>query len=303
MRARRSPGRCRPRRAKSWRRCNPGRASGEPRRWWRSSTGPWPCRPAAWPIPSCPRAATPTSRPGASPSRSCPRSSRLDPDEFVRRFAGRELLYFHREEPRTPAARELLLVIDQGVRTWGDVRLVLAAAVLALGKQATRRELVLTIATTGNRGQPVNAVDAGALGLGELLEASDLSPHPAIALGRALGSVPSEPGPRDVVLLTNPRSLAEPEVVEAARNAGDATRLFAVAVGIERRGRALGAAPRRAGRDRPLPRRPGAGLRGRGGHSGRADAGRRVAGRRGADRVPVPPRGPVPVPGPPACLR
>ena len=63
----------------------------------------------------------------------------LDDIEFLRRFAARELLYYDREAPRAPTAEELLIVLDQGVRTWGDVRLVLTAASLALLRRANRR--------------------------------------------------------------------------------------------------------------------------------------------------------------------
>ena len=54
-----------------------------------------------------------------------------------------------------------------------------------------------------------------------MLEASDLTPHPGPTLGRVLdadaGKGPAGGALRDVVLLTHPRSLAEPEVVAAAR--------------------------------------------------------------------------------------
>ena len=154
----------------------------------------------------------------------------LDPDEFLRRFASRELLYYPREEPQAPTARELLLVVDQGVRTWGDVRLALVAATVALATQGERRKLVLRLATTGNDGETVEASSLDAEGLGELLEASDLSPNPGRALVRALVSDREGDEARDVVLLTHPRSLAEPEVAAAARATGDDDRLFAVAV-------------------------------------------------------------------------
>ena len=85
-------------------------------------------------------------------------------------------------------------MIDQGVRTWGDVRLVLAAAALALGRQAARRGLVLRVATTGTKGSPSTRVEAGREALGGLLEASDLSPHPALALGA--GARRPRPGAR-----------------------------------------------------------------------------------------------------------
>lgn len=162
------------------------------------------------------------------PEQTLPGQFALDADEFLRRFAERELLYFHREEPRAPAARDVVLLVDQGVRTWGDVRLVLAAAALALGRQAARRGLGLRVATTGNGGEAVATADAGAEGLGALLEASDLAPSPAAALGVALSA--GDAVPRDVVLLTHPRNLAEPAVAAAARSAANGTRLFAVAV-------------------------------------------------------------------------
>jgi hypothetical protein len=167
------------------------------------------------------------------PEQILPGQFALDPDEFLRRFAGRELLYFHREEPHAPATRELLLLIDQGVRTWGDVRLVLAAAALALARQAGRREIALRIAATSNGGQALDALGAGAERLGELLEASDLSPNPAVALGRLLESLTADPGPRDLILLTHPKNLAEPAVVGAAGRAAEGLRLFAVAVGAD----------------------------------------------------------------------
>lgn len=162
-----------------------------------------------------------------APEQILPMQFALDDEEFLRRFAERELLYFHRETPSRPAARELVLVLDQGVRTWGDVRLVLAGAAMALARQAARRKLAVRLATTGDEGGPV-ALDSPALG--DVLESSDLSPNPARTLARLLREAPGSA--RDVVLLTHPRSLAEPEVVEAAcrPDAGDPTRLFAVSV-------------------------------------------------------------------------
>jgi hypothetical protein len=163
------------------------------------------------------------------PEQILPAQFALDDLEFLRRFAERELLYYHREEPRTPKAEELIVVLDQGVRTWGDVRLVLAAAAIALGRQAARRRLTWLVATTADDGtivDPMALADPEALG--PLLEASDLSTNPGLALERVL-EAPAD-RPRDVVLLTHPRSLDESDVCAAARRAGPGTRLFAVAV-------------------------------------------------------------------------
>src|SRR5262249_2678866 len=71
-----------------------------------------------------------------SPERLLPSQYALDSLEFVRRFAEQELLYFRREEPNDPTREELIIVLDQGVRTWGGVRLALAGAVMAFARLA-----------------------------------------------------------------------------------------------------------------------------------------------------------------------
>jgi hypothetical protein len=152
----------------------------------------------------------------------------MDKLEFVRRFAAYELLYFRREEPQSQTREELVLLLDQGVRTWGMVRLILSAAALALGKLAARRKLPFLLSGTSSGGRLLDPliVDDGALS--DLVEASDLSLDPGLAL-ECLLERPS-PNVRDVVLLTHPRSLAQEEVLSAARRVGKGTRLFCVAV-------------------------------------------------------------------------
>ena len=80
----------------------------------------------------------------------------------------------------------------------------------------------------------VDAAEMGVEALGSLLEASDLTPSPAPALGRVLAGgaepEPAGPAPRDVLLLTHPRSLVAPDVAASARALAVGTRLFAVAV-------------------------------------------------------------------------
>ncbi|MGP0063261.1 MAG: hypothetical protein ACLQGP_06605 [Isosphaeraceae bacterium] len=166
-----------------------------------------------------------------APEQILPIQFALEDEEFLRRFAGRELLYFHRETPRQPAVQEMLLLLDQGVRTWGDVRLVLAGAAMALARQADRRRIPSMLMTTGDGDEPVDLAQLDREALARLLESSDLSPHPGPMLARLL-SCPGAAASRDVVLLTHPRSLDEPEVADAAcRIADDAgTRLFAVSV-------------------------------------------------------------------------
>jgi hypothetical protein len=165
-----------------------------------------------------------------APEQILPIQFALEGEEFLRRFAERELLYFYREEPRQPTTEEILLVLDQGARTWGDVRLVLAGAALALARQADRRRIAIKLVVTSNDSMPVDPSQLEPRALGELLAASDLSIHPGEALAR-LRDYPSGMR-RDIVLLTHRRSLVDPEVTAAARllaeEGGD--RLFAVSV-------------------------------------------------------------------------
>ena len=72
----------------------------------------------------------------------------LDEADFIRRFAEHELLFYRREDPNQSTRQELVVLLDRGVRTWGDIRLVLGAAVLALGKQAHQRRMSFYLAST-----------------------------------------------------------------------------------------------------------------------------------------------------------
>jgi hypothetical protein len=152
----------------------------------------------------------------------------LDDLELVRRHAENELLYFRREEPHVRTREELVVLLDQGVRTWGPVRLVLAGAVLALGQMAQHRRLPFRLAFTSAGGAPVDPLEVSADELAEMASASDLTTCPGLALEGVLETGGEET--RDVVLLTHPRNLKEPDVAAAARRAGGETRLFALAV-------------------------------------------------------------------------
>ncbi len=162
------------------------------------------------------------------PERLLPSQFALDDLDFVRRFAENELLYFRREEPTRHLREELVVLLDQGVRTWGVVRLVLSAAMLAFGKLAARRKIAWRVACTSKQGVALDPLGVDDETVGRLLETSDLSPHPGLALERVLEE-PAEVA-RDVVLLTHPRSLVEADVQGAARRASAPTRLFALAV-------------------------------------------------------------------------
>jgi hypothetical protein len=148
--------------------------------------------------------------------------------EFVRRLAQRELLFFRREDPHVSIREDLVVLLDQGVRTWGRVRLVLTAALMALARLAQRRGVPFLVAATGTQGDLIDPLKTSQDSFGEMLEASDLGPHPGLALERVL-SEPAEVG-RDVVLLTHPRNLGEADVVAAARTLRPGQRLFALSV-------------------------------------------------------------------------
>lgn len=152
----------------------------------------------------------------------------LDELEFVRRFAANELLFYRREEPHKDRHEELVLLVDQGARTWGFVRLVLAAGGIAFGKLAARRKLPLFVATTGNGARLVDMRSVTAGDVATLLEASDLALNPGLALETVLERPASEG--RDVILLTHARNVTNADVLAAARRAGKGVRLFAVGV-------------------------------------------------------------------------
>jgi hypothetical protein len=162
------------------------------------------------------------------PERILPFQFALEPIEFLRRFAERELLYYHREEPKSPTPRDLVLVIDQGVRTWGDVRLIIIAAAIALAKRDVERRKNLLVAATSSGGLIVDPAEVDDEELGELFDASDLSPDPAEALARVLKDRSRIES--DIVLFTHRLSLIEPAVVAAARGIAAGSRLFSVGV-------------------------------------------------------------------------
>jgi hypothetical protein len=160
------------------------------------------------------------------PSHLLPSQLALDPDEFVRRFAENELLFFRREDPHERRQEHLALVVDQGVLTWGTVRLALGAAVLAFLRLAGRRKLAVTVRFGSAPGERFAPPAGDAERFGEALEASDLSPHPAHALAEEVLD-PSAPL-RDIVLLTHPRTLKEAEVRRLAKLLAKGCRLFAL---------------------------------------------------------------------------
>jgi hypothetical protein len=120
-------------------------------------------------------------------------------------------------------------VLDQGVRTWGSVRLALAGAALALlGKDPKRLERVGLFVTSAYGRIEVTEPDAETVA--DLLEASDLTPDPGHCLYQALDNVTLGGGPRDVILLTHPWNLVEPQVIAAANTRVPGDRLFSLAV-------------------------------------------------------------------------
>ena len=161
------------------------------------------------------------------PEQLLPGQFALDNEEFTRRFAEHELLYFRREEPPTGQREELILLLDQGVRTWGIVRTLLGAAALALVKLADRRKRALGVAATSNGGVAVDPLSVDPEELANLVAASDLSANPGLALETLLLDLDNHP--RDIVLLTHPRNLLEPDVAAAASRLPSACRLFGVA--------------------------------------------------------------------------
>ena len=157
------------------------------------------------------------------PDRLLPSQFALDADEFIRRFAENELLYFRREEPHAAKTPTRVLLLDQGVRTWGPVRLGLAGAAVAVLMRDPARFAAVSVGTTSRQ----DFFDPWAVTPAELatrLEASDLTVNPADLLDRAFLQVSD--GPRDIVLLTHPRNARELAVRETLLDLPADDRLF-----------------------------------------------------------------------------
>ena len=220
------------------------------------------------------------------PEQILPSQYALDDLEFLRRFAENELLYYRREEPQAPAREELIVLLDQGVRTWGPVRLLLAATLFALGKASAGRKLTFRVAATSSGGVPCDPLNVDRDALAQMLEASDLTAAPGLALERVL----EEPatGPRDVVLLTQPRNLVEPDVAAAAPCPTPNTALRRRRRCARRSGVQRGQTGR-ADSAEPLPRRSNVeGTAAASGSRTSSRIGRTVDGRRRAGAVPIP---------------
>ena len=160
------------------------------------------------------------------PARLLPSQFALDPDEFVRRFAENELLFFRREDPHERQREHLAVVVDQGVLTWGPVRLALGAAVLAFGRLAARRKLTFSVRCGSVPSERFAPPDGDAKRFGDVLEASDLSANPAHALAEEV--LQPLAGEKDIVLLTHPRVLRDGEVQRLSKVLAKGCRLFAV---------------------------------------------------------------------------
>ncbi|WP_020472485.1 hypothetical protein [Zavarzinella formosa] len=162
------------------------------------------------------------------PDRLLPSQFALDPDDFVRRFAEQELLYFRKEDPHERERETLSLVLDQGVRTWGVVRQMLAASLLAFGKMSDKRQMPLHVRFTSAPGERFAPPEGDVIRFGNLLEASDLTPHPGVALAEEirLAEVPA----RDIVLLTHPATLTEPILLQLPKTLPPNHRLFALTI-------------------------------------------------------------------------
>ncbi|MBX3401160.1 MAG: hypothetical protein KF873_20700 [Gemmataceae bacterium] len=153
----------------------------------------------------------------------------LDSDEFVRRFAEKELLYFKPEEPHAPQPPDRVIVLDQGVRTWGHVRLALAGAALSLLRKHGKGFGPAYLVHSPDR-NPISLDKMSPDELAEILETSDLTDSPADTLANAVVSAGDRERPRDLFLLTHPRSMLEPGVILAINARRETDRVFALTV-------------------------------------------------------------------------
>ncbi len=142
------------------------------------------------------------------PEHLLPSQFALDTDEFIRRFAAKELLYFQREEPHQPELPERVIVLDQGVRTWGSVRLALAAAAFSLLAPRAKRCASVRLFLTSTRG-PIDITGQDVEAVADLLESSDLTSNPNACLLDAQRDMGGSNAPRDIILLTHPRTVRD----------------------------------------------------------------------------------------------
>lgn len=164
------------------------------------------------------------------PARLLPSQFALEGDEFVRRFAENELLYFLREEPREPDTPERWLILDQGIRTWGAVRHALTAGVLTLLGKMRKPAGPVQIAVN-SCAEPLDPAFLGLDGVAEKLEASDLTRSPADALSRVHAeSMSTDSRPRDLILLTHARTFQDPDLQQLFRLCTPNDRMFALTV-------------------------------------------------------------------------
>ena len=164
------------------------------------------------------------------PDQILPSQFALEDLEFVRRFAENELLFYRREEPPVREREDLVVLLDQGVRTWGDVRLVLASATLALARQAGRRDIPFLLATTSGRGVPFDP-----LRVEEATVARGSRRATCPTIRACARTSPGGTGARTARcrLADAPANLREADVCAAACRLGPKMRLFAVTVDAE----------------------------------------------------------------------
>lgn len=165
------------------------------------------------------------------PERLLPSQFALDADEFVRRFAEKELLFFRKEEPHQRTRERLVLLVDQGVRTWGVVRLALAAAALAFHQLADRKKRPFLIRFSSAAGERLDPSEGDPQPFVDRLAASDFTPNPADLLDAEFNAGDEEEA--DIVLLTHPRSLRDDGIKSALPRLPAQQRLFALAVDDE----------------------------------------------------------------------
>ncbi len=153
----------------------------------------------------------------------------LDPDEFLRRYIEGELLYFQKEKPHEKAKPERWLVLDQGIRTWGSVRLALCGAALSLLARTLSKGFPCRLQATSRDDLLVAATQSSAE-LVDALEASDFSSSPFPSLAKVIREVDPEGPGREIVLLTHSSTLKDPQMGVLARNLPAGDRLFCLGV-------------------------------------------------------------------------
>lgn len=150
-----------------------------------------------------------------------------DPDEFLRRFAENELLYYQNEAHPDMPTQPLTCLIDMGVAMWGRPRLLAAGCALAAWKSAWAKQRPFELFQTFF-GEAVRLPLDQPRQLADILTGIDDSESPVAALN-ALWKQQRKALPQsDLLLITSPAAWHSPALAQALAPMRAGWRIFGI---------------------------------------------------------------------------